>query len=509
MAKIIFRTIEELTNWSNNLDAEINFVPTMGNLHKGHEKLIEAANNQKNGYTLVSIFVNPLQFDCKEDLKNYPKTTDDDQSIAFQSGADAIFIPKAKDLFPANYLQYHTIKASVELNSTLCGLNRVGHFDGVCTVVYRLLKLVNPKYLFLGEKDWQQLLIVRNMIKEMKLDIKIKSISTLRDHDGVPLSSRNSLLKKSERAKLIFFSKKLKEAKEIFEKEKSLDVNKLIKQIELKDIKIEYLKVVDAFSLKEKITSDKISMLAGAIKCGHTRLIDHVFLMKNKPIIAIDGPAGSGKSTVTKLIARKLKLLYLDTGAMYRAVSWYLIKKNIDYSSKDDLSKGLKNISIIFKSDTDDNQAVLINDIDVTKAIRAQEINSLVSKIASIDEVRAFLVNEQRKLGKKGGLVAEGRDIGTTVFPDAALKIYLTASINERAKRRKLELEHNGYDNLDFSIIREQIKQRDHNDMNRTNSPLKKAKDAISIESDGLSVEEIVEKIVDIYNDKIPKDIQN
>ena len=509
MARIIFRTIEELTNWSNNLDAEINFVPTMGNLHKGHEKLIETANNQKNGYTLVSIFVNPLQFDCKEDLKNYPKTTDDDQSIAFQSGADAIFIPKAKDLFPANYLQYHTIKASVELNSTLCGLNRVGHFDGVCTVVYRLLKLVNPKYLFLGEKDWQQLLIVRNMIKEMKLDIKIKSISTLRDHDGVPLSSRNSLLKKSERAKLIFFSKKLKEAKEIFEKEKSLDVNKLIKQIELKDIKIEYLKVVDAFSLKEKITSEKISMLAGAIKCGHTRLIDHVFLMKNKPIIAIDGPAGSGKSTVTKLIARKLKLLYLDTGAMYRAVSWYLIKNDINYSSKDDLSKGLKNISIIFKSDADDNQAVLINDIDVTKAIRAQEINSLVSKIASIDEVRAFLLNEQRKLGKKGGLVAEGRDIGTTVFPYAALKIYLTASINERAKRRKLELEQNGYDNLDFSIIREQIKQRDHNDMNRTNSPLKKAKDAISIESDGLSVEEIVEKIVDIYNDKIPKDIQN
>ena len=509
MARIIFRTIEELTNWSNNLDAEINFVPTMGNLHKGHEKLIETANNQKNGYTLVSIFVNPLQFDCKEDLKNYPKTTDDDQSIAFQSGADAIFIPKAKDLFPANYLQYHTIKASVELNSTLCGLNRVGHFDGVCTVVYRLLKLVNPKYLFLGEKDWQQLLIVRNMIKEMKLDIKIKSISTLRDHDGVPLSSRNSLLKKSERAKLIFFSKKLKEAKEIFEKGKSLDLNKLIKQIELKDIKIEYLKVVDAFSLKEKITSDKISMLAGAIKCGHTRLIDHVFLMKNKPIIAIDGPAGSGKSTVTKLIARKLKLLYLDTGAMYRAVSWYLIKNDINYSSKDDLSKGLKNISIIFQSDTDDNQSVLVNNIDVTKAIRAQEINSLVSKIASIDEVRAFLLNEQRKLGKKGGLVAEGRDIGTTVFPYAALKIYLTASINERAKRRKLELEQNGYDNLDFSIIREQIEQRDHNDMNRINSPLKKAKDAISIESDGLSVEEIVEKIVDIYNDKIPKDIQN
>ena len=508
MPKIILKTIEELSKWRNLHNGDINFVPTMGNLHSGHEKLIQSAKNSYYRCTLVSIFVNPLQFNNKKDLKNYPKTSIKDHEIAFKSGADVLFIPRAEELLDKKCKDLNFIRASEELNSSLCGLNRIGHFDGVCTVVYRLLNLIQPQLLFLGEKDWQQLLIIKNMIREMKLNIKIKSIPTQRDQDGIPYSSRNKLLQTKDRKKLIFFSQKLNEAKNTFLKEERLDLVELIKKIKRKNIEIEYLKVVDAFSLKEVIPSEKISMLAGAIKCGNTRLIDHVFLMKTQPIIAIDGPAGSGKSTVTKLLASKLKLLYLDTGAMYRALSWFLINENIDYSNNDQLSKRLKTLSIVFKTDINCNQDIFINDICVTKLIRTQEINSIVSSIASINAVREFLVNEQRKIGSSGGLVAEGRDIGTKVFPNASLKIYLTASIGERAKRRKLELEGNGYENIELQIIKEQIKQRDQNDMNRANSPLIKAKDAILIESDGLSVEQIVEKIIDIYNEKIPQELQ-
>ena len=230
--------------------------------------------------------------------------------------------------------------------------------------------------------------------------------------------------------------------------------------------------------------------------------------MKRRPIIAIDGPAGSGKSTVTKLIAKKLKLLYLDTGAMYRALSWLLIKENIDYKIVKDLQSFLKDISIQFKSNTNSQQDVFINNYCVTEEIRSLEISSIVSKISSISEVRKFLVEEQRKIGESGGLVAEGRDIGTTVFPNAELKIFLTASIDERAKRRKSDKKSKDSQELDLHQLKELIKKRDFEDSNREISPLIKANDAIEITTDGYSINEVVDKIIDFYNDKIPKEIQ-
>ena len=508
MNKIIIRNTEELELWQKNLKSDINFIPTMGNLHDGHKKLISTAKSSNCNTNLVSIFVNPLQFDSKEDLKNYPKSIDEDIEIAFSTGADAIFIPNNIDIYPQNKKSICYLKASEELSSALCGLTRRGHFDGVCTVIYRLLKLIKPKNLYLGEKDWQQLLILKSLIKDKKLNINIISIPTQRDSDGVPFSSRNKLLSKNERKILKLFSNELVHAKKIFKKDKKINLRQITKNLESNNIAIEYLEHLNPYNLKIVKAEDNFSILAGAINCGKTRLIDHVFLMKRKPIIAIDGPAGSGKSTITKLIAKELNLLYLDTGAMYRALSWLLMKEKIDYAKGSELNKTLSNISIIFKSSSLSHQDVFINNCCVTEEIRSQEISSIVSKISSIKEIREFLVKEQRKIGATGGLVAEGRDIGTTVFPDAELKIFLTASINERAKRRKAELEIKGLKEIDFNELRELISKRDYEDSNRAISPLKKANNSIEIITDGFTINEVVEKIINIYNLKVPKEIQ-
>nr|WP_075488389.1 bifunctional pantoate--beta-alanine ligase/(d)CMP kinase [Prochlorococcus marinus] len=508
MKNVIIRKIEEIENWRRNINSEINFIPTMGNLHNGHIKLISTAKNDNSYINLVSIFINPLQFDNKSDLANYPKTIDHDIKVSFENGADAIFIPSTEDIYPPNYKNIKFLKASSELSSALCGLNRIGHFDGVCTVIYRLLNLIKPKNLYLGEKDWQQLLILKDLVSSEKLNVSIKSIPTQRDFDGIPLSSRNIHLSKNERKLIRFFSNELLEAKKIFEQEKKINLKKIIERLSEEKISIEYLEHLHPHTLQQSSAEDNISLLAGAIRCGETRLIDHVFLMKRRPIIAIDGPAGSGKSTVTKLIAKKLKLLYLDTGAMYRALSWLMIKENIDYKKEKKLQHILKDISIVFKSNTNSYQDVYVNNYCVTEEIRSQKISSIVSTISSLKEVRKFLVEEQRKIGESGGLVAEGRDIGTTVFPHAELKIFLTASIDERAKRRKSDANSKDSQEIDLNTLKELIKKRDFEDSNREISPLIKANDAIEIITDGYSINEVVDKIIDLYNDKIPKETE-
>ena len=508
MKKIIIRKTEEFEEWRRNFKSDINFIPTMGNLHYGHQKLISKAKSDNSNFNLVSIFINPLQFDNKSDLENYPKTIDNDIKLSFSSGADAIFIPSTEDIYPPNNKNIKFLKASIELSSELCGLNRIGHFDGVCTVVYRLLNLVKPKNLYLGEKDWQQLLILKNLVLTKKLNIAIKSIPTQRDLDGIPLSSRNEHLSKKERKLIQIFSNELLKAKDNFKQEKKINLKEILKKLSAEKILVEYLEHLHPYTLQNLAAEDNISILAGAIRCGETRLIDHVFLMKRRPIIAIDGPAGSGKSTVTKLIAKKLKLLYLDTGAMYRALSWLMIKESIDYKKEKKLQNILKDISIVFKSNTNSHQDVYVNNYCVTEEIRSQKISSIVSKISSIKEVRKFLVKEQRKIGESGGLVAEGRDIGTTVFPHAELKIFLTASIDERAKRRKFDKNSKDSEEIDLHTLKELIKKRDFEDSNREISPLIKANDAIEIITDGYSINEVVDKIIDLYNDKIPKETE-
>ena len=506
MQQPILKTINDLNKWKNNLEENINFVPTMGNLHKGHLELIHQSNKDGSNETLVSIFINPLQFNDKRDFKNYPKTIEKDIRLAFSSGANAIFVPSEKEILNIKSLIYQ--KACKKLSSNLCGKSREGHFDGVCTIVLRMLKIINPQKMFLGEKDWQQVMILKNMVKKLNLKVEIKSINTQRDADGVPFSSRNNLLTTSERKDLQFFSKELKKAKKNFLVNKVINLGEINNSFKKKNLKVEYLQHLSAFSLNESIDKENITILAGAILCGSTRLIDHVFLMKRKPIIAIDGPAGSGKSTVTKLIAKKLDFIYLDTGAMYRALSWFLIDQKTSYENDYILEECLKKLNIVFKTNLNSDQDIFINDICVTNKIRSQKISSIVSSIASIGKVREFLVKEQRKIGDKGGIVAEGRDIGTTVFPKAEIKIYLNASIDERAKRRKIELEIQGQD-INFDKLKDQIKQRDLDDSTRNISPLVKAEDAIEIITDNYTAEQIANKIIQIFYEKLPKEIKN
>jgi CMP/dCMP kinase len=223
--------------------------------------------------------------------------------------------------------------------------------------------------------------------------------------------------------------------------------------------------------------------------------------MNIKPIIAIDGPAGAGKSTVAQGVADKLGYIYIDTGAMYRAVAWKVLQNDIAISDNAKITSLANNTDVGFKI-IDGDQHIFIDSEDVTDAIRSREVTRMSSPVSSIKGVRKKLVDMQRKMGEKGGIVMEGRDIGTVVFPKAKVKIFLTASAMERAKRRASELSENGAE-VDVEQIASEIRERDLRDSSRSNAPLKQAADADLIETDNMSIEQVIEKIINIVINKI------
>ncbi len=210
--------------------------------------------------------------------------------------------------------------------------------------------------------------------------------------------------------------------------------------------------------------------------------------------VAIDGPAGAGKSTIAKAVAKKLNLIYVDTGMMYRALALYVLRQKIDLQDREKIAEACEKADVTIRYE-DDVQVVILNGENVSPRLRTEEVGTAASVISPIPEVRRKLVDLQRRLAAESNCIMDGRDIGTCVLPDAQIKIYLTASSEVRAKRRYDELAAKG-EACDLNKIREDIEERDYRDMHRETSPLKQAEDAVAVDTSDMTKEEVVERII-------------
>lgn len=228
--------------------------------------------------------------------------------------------------------------------------------------------------------------------------------------------------------------------------------------------------------------------------------------MTKKITIAIDGFSSTGKSTIAKQLAQKLGYIYVDTGAMYRAVTLYAMQQNYisdTHFNVEDLINDLNNISLSFTFNESLGFAEMyLNDVNVEKQIRTIEVSRLVSKVAEISEVRRKLVSEQQEMGKNKGIVMDGRDIGTVVFPDAELKLFMTASADKRATRRYKELLDRG-DKVNFEEILHNVQERDRIDSTREDSPLIEAEDAIEFDNSDMGLKEQFDRIMSLVNTRL------
>ena len=206
----------------------------------------------------------------------------------------------------------------------------------------------------------------------------------------------------------------------------------------------------------------------------------------NNIIVAIDGPAGSGKSTIAKIIAKKFNFTYIDTGAMYRMITLYLLENNIDFDDLKEIEKILNTVNLDMQGDK-----FYLNNVDVTTKIREKRINENVSKVASIKIVRSNLVDLQRKVSNNKNVILDGRDVGTVIFPNAKVKIFLIASPEERARRRYNEFLEKKTE-ITYEEVLKSIKERDHIDSTRDESPFVKANDAIELDSTNLTIDDVV-----------------
>ncbi len=223
--------------------------------------------------------------------------------------------------------------------------------------------------------------------------------------------------------------------------------------------------------------------------------------MKDGLVIAIDGPSGAGKSTIARLLAKRLGYVYIDTGAMYRAFGWKALKEGIDTKDESALAGLAGRTEVIIEKDND-NPRIYVDGRDVTDEIRTPEMGMAASDVSKSPAVRSRLLLLQRRLGERGGVVMDGRDIGTVVFPDADIKFYLDASAEERGRRRFLELKAKGLD-VELAEITRQIIERDEQDRSRALAPLRPAPDAVFIDSSSLSIEEVLSIMLDNIREKV------
>lgn len=218
-----------------------------------------------------------------------------------------------------------------------------------------------------------------------------------------------------------------------------------------------------------------------------------------KIVVAIDGPAGAGKSTIAKLAAEQLGYAYIDTGAMYRSVAWKFLQTGKAFD-EDFISKLAQEMIIEFRPEAQVNR-VFVDGVEVTADIRTPKVTGIVSKVAAIGAVREAMVDQQRRMGEIGGVLMDGRDIGTVVFPNAQLKVFLTASVEERATRRYKEMVAKG-EQVDFEQLKAEIASRDKQDSERAISPLKQAEDAIYLDSSDMNIQQVVDKIISLVEER-------
>jgi len=501
----------ELASWRCHCRQPVHFVPTMGALHQGHQCLIKRAAQPAGGAAprvVVSVFVNPLQFGPGEDLQRYPRDLPADAALAEAAGASVLFAPGVEEIYPGGEAEAFGVRVPAGLQSVLCGRNRPGHFDGVATVVARLLALVRPDRLLLGEKDWQQLVILRRMVAALGLSVEVEGCATVRDPDGLAASSRNRYLNAAERRQALALPRALAAARtQLAAGRPATDTAAHTReQLEAAGLAVDYVELVEAATLRPHPAPHSLALLAAAVHCGGARLIDHTFLMNRSPIVAIDGPAGAGKSTVTRAFAARLGLIYLDTGAMYRAVTWWLQRQAVDPAAAAAVAPLLEGLDLRLGAGAGGEQQVIVNGHDVTSAIRSPEVTAQVSLVAAHGCVRQALTRQQQAMGERGGLVAEGRDIGTAVFPDAELKVFLTATVGERARRRALDLEQRGFAVPPLQDLEAQIAERDHLDSTRDVAPLQMAADAVELVTDGMGIDAVIQALVDLFRSRVPEE---
>ena len=510
----LLQTRAELEAWRNgSAERPLHCVPTMGALHGGHGSLIQRAGRATPGdvkpLVLTSVFVNPLQFGPNEDFTRYPRCLEADLQLAEAAGADALFAPSVEEIYPEGEHELTRIQPPPSLQEGLCGRHRPGHFDGVATVVVRLLALIRPQVLLLGEKDWQQLVILRRVIRDLALPVQVWGCPTLRESDGLAMSSRNRYLSSDERRQAAVLPQALLQAATRCLQQPGLDLAPVQADVhqalEGAGMVVDYVEAVKPLCLQAQPRLSGLTVLAVAAHCGPSRLIDHVFLMSRAPIVAIDGPAGAGKSTVTRAFAERLGLIYLDTGAMYRAVTWLVQERGVEPSNAEAVAPLLAGLDLQLSSGGG-GQRVSVNGVDVTEAIRSPEVTAQVSVVAAHGCVREALTQQQQAMGARGGLVAEGRDIGTAVFPDAELKVFLTATVSERARRRALDLEQRGFEVPERADLEAQIAERDHLDSTRAVAPLTQAEDALELITDGMPIDAVIQRLVDLFRERVPHD---
>jgi pantoate--beta-alanine ligase len=278
----VIESISEMKNlvkdWKRQ-GLSIGFVPTMGYLHEGHLALVRRAK-ELSDRVVVSIFVNPIQFAPGEDYQRYPRDLERDKALLEKEGVDVLFSPKAQEMYPPGFQTYVEVK---ELSSGLCGRYRAGHFIGVATVVLKLFNIVQPEIAVFGEKDYQQLKVIQRMVQDLNLDVKIIPHPTVREEDGLAMSSRNTYLSPEERKSAISLYKALNLAEELInqgERRVNLLKSKLKEFIEsFPYTKVQYIEFVHPETLKEVERVDEPTLLALAVFVGKARLIDNKIII--------------------------------------------------------------------------------------------------------------------------------------------------------------------------------------------------------------------------------------